>query len=309
MKFPNPITLKELAILINAQIVGNEEYEAIGINEIHIVENGEITFVDHPKYYDKALSSRASVVIINQKVDCPSGKHLLVCEDPFFAFITIGQKFRKSEKNENQIHQSAKIGAGTIIQPGAFVGNDVTIGDNCIIHSNVTIYDNCIIGNNVEIHANSVIGADAYYFQKKNGAYRKLKSCGRVVICDDVEIGALCAIDRGVTGDTTIGKGTKTDNHVQIGHDTIIGSNCLIGAHSAIAGVTKIEDDVILWAKVAVNKDLTIGKGAVILATSAVGKSLEGGKTYFGSPAVESRKKWKELAILNKLVENFQNKI
>jgi UDP-3-O-[3-hydroxymyristoyl] glucosamine N-acyltransferase len=120
-----------------------------------------------------------------------------------------------------------------------------------------------------------------------------------------VEIGALCTIDKGVSGDTFIGKGTKFDNHVQVGHDTVIGANCLIGAHTAIAGVTRIEDDVIVWAKVAINKDLVIGKGAVILATSAVDKSLAPGGTYFGIPAVEARTRWKELAILRRLPEIY----
>ena len=187
------------------------------------------------------------------------------------------------------------------------MGNHVKIGKNCIIHSNVSINDYTLIGDNVVIHANSVLGADAYYFQRKPEGYRKLESCGRVVIEDNVEIGALCSIDRGVSGDTTIGRGTKFDNHVQVGHDTQIGANCLIGAHTAIAGVTRIEDDVIIWAKVAVNKDLVIGKGAIILATSAIDKSLPGGITYFGSPAIEARKKWKELVMLRKLPEMYKN--
>jgi UDP-3-O-[3-hydroxymyristoyl] glucosamine N-acyltransferase len=186
-----------------------------------------------------------------------------------------------------------------------FIGNKAVIGKNCIIHSNVSVYDYTLIGDNVVVHANSVLGADAYYFQRKPEGYRKLESCGRVVIQDNVEIGALCSIDRGVSGDTVIGKGTKLDNHVQVGHDTKIGSNCLIGAHTAIAGVTCIEDDVIIWAKVAINKDLVIGKGAIILATSAIDKSLPGGITYFGSPAIEARKKWKELVMLRKLPELY----
>jgi UDP-3-O-[3-hydroxymyristoyl] glucosamine N-acyltransferase len=118
-----------------------------------------------------------------------------------------------------------------------------------------------------------------------------------------VEIGALTSIDKGVSGDTIIGKGTKIDNHVQIGHDIVVGKNVLIGSHTAIGGVTEIQDDVIIWAKVSINKDVVIGKGAVILALSGVDKSLEGGKTYWGAPAEEAHKKWKELALLRKLAE------
>jgi UDP-3-O-[3-hydroxymyristoyl] glucosamine N-acyltransferase len=199
------------------------------------------------------------------------------------------------------ISESATIGEGSIIQPGVFIGHKVKIGRNCVIHPNVTIYDHCIIGDEVIVHSGSVIGADAYYFQRRPEGYRKFESCGNVIIGNRVEVGALCSIDRGVTGNTVIGDGTKLDNHCQIGHDTSIGSNCLIGAFAAIAGVTRIEDDVILWGRVSVNKDLVIGKGAVILATSGVGKSLEGGKTYFGTPAEEARKKWREIAYLRNL--------
>ncbi len=307
MKFPSPISLEDIASYIGATYCGDASFPVSGMNEIHVVSLGDLTFVDHPKYYNKALSSKASVIIINDKLECPVGKALLFHDDPFAAYTSLVRRFKPFEHSDRTISSTAIIGEGTIVQPGAFIGNHVVIGKNCIIHSNVSIYDFTLIGNNVVIHANSVIGADAYYFQRKPHGYRKLESCGRVVVHDNVEIGALCAIDKGVSGDTIIGKGTKFDNHVQIGHDTQIGENCLIGSHTAIAGVARIEDDVILWAKVAVNKDVTIGKGAVILATSAIDKSLPGGITYFGSPAIEARKKWREMAIMRKLPEIYRN--
>ncbi len=305
MKLSSPLTLADIAVLIGATYQGDALFPVSGINEIHMVSDGDLTFVDHPKYYSKALSSKASTIIINQKVDCPIGKALLFHDDPFSAYTLLVRKMMPFIASSASISPSSSIGNGTVIQPGVFVGHHVVIGKNCIIHANVSIYDHTIIGDNVVIHANTVLGADAYYFQRKPEGYRKLESCGKVVIEDNVEIGALCSIDRGVSGDTLIGKGTKFDNHVQVGHDTQIGKNCLIGAHTAIAGVTQIEDDVLIWAKVAVNKDLVIGKGAVILATSAVDKSLPGGATYFGIPAIESRKKWKELVMLRKLPEIY----
>jgi UDP-3-O-[3-hydroxymyristoyl] glucosamine N-acyltransferase len=305
MKLSSSAELVKIANLIGAEYLGDPSFPITGINEIHMVEPGDVTFVDHPKYYNKALSSQASVVIINQKVDCPQGKALLLHTDPFAAYIALVKHFSPFTASTEAISSSAIIGEGTVIQPGVFIGNHVSIGKNCVIHANVAINDHTQVGDNVVIHANTVLGADAYYFQRKPDGYRKLESCGRVVIKDNVEIGALCSIDRGVSGDTVIGNGTKFDNHVQVGHDTYIGSNCLIGAHTAIAGVTRIEDDVIIWAKVAVNKDLVIGKGAVILATSAIDKSLPGGVTYFGSPAIEARKKWRELAILRKLPDIY----
>ena len=305
MKLPAPIALSEIAAFIGASFQGDANFSVTGMNEIHMVMPGDLTFVDHPKYYAKALSSKATTIIINQKVECPDGKALLFHDDPFAAYVSLVNKFMPFVASTSAISPNASIGEGTVIQPGAFVGNNVIIGRNCIIHSNVSIYDHTLIGDNVIIHANSVLGADAYYFQRKPEGYRKFESCGRVVISDNVEIGALCSIDRGVSGDTFVGKGTKFDNHVQVGHDTSIGANCLIGAHTAIAGVTRIEDDVLIWAKVAINKDLVIGKGAVILATSAVDKSLEGGVTYFGIPAVEARTRWKELVMLRKLPEIY----
>ncbi|GAB1403824.1 MAG: UDP-3-O-(3-hydroxymyristoyl)glucosamine N-acyltransferase [Lentimicrobiaceae bacterium] len=301
MKINPPLALATIASMIGAEYDGIADFKITGLNEIHMVEPGDITFVDHPKYYSKALNSKATTIIINQKVDCPEGKALIFHDDPFAAFNLLINKFRPFAPSASAISPSAIIGEGTTIQPNSFIGNHVVIGKNCIIHSNVSIYDHAHIGDNVIIHSGSVIGGDAYYFQRKPEGYRKFNTCGRVVIEDDVEIGALCAIDSGVTGDTFIGRGTKFDNHVQVGHDTTIGRNCLIGSHCAIAGVTRIEDDVILWGKVAINKDIVIGKGAVLLATSAVDKSLAGGKVYFGIPADEARKKWKELAALRRL--------
>ncbi|MBE0638217.1 MAG: UDP-3-O-(3-hydroxymyristoyl)glucosamine N-acyltransferase [Bacteroidales bacterium] len=304
MFFPQPLTLQQVAEFVNAQFKGDPTHVVIGINEIHMVEPGDLTFVDHPKYYNKALNSKATTIIINKDVDCPEGKGLVICDDPFAAYVSLVKKFRSFEPCYAQVSPSALIGEGTVIQPNSFVGNHVVIGKNCIIHSGVAIYDHCVIGDDVIIHSNSVLGADAYYFQRKPAGYRKLESCGRVVLGNRVEIGALCSIDRGVSGDTVIDDGTKMDNHCQVGHDTYIGKNCLIGAHAAIAGVTRIEDDVILWGRVSVNKDLVIGKGAVVLAMSGIDKSIEGdGRIYFGAPADDARRKWREMAALRQLPE------
>lgn len=307
MKFTPALRLEEVAQIIETEFSGDPGFIINGMNEIHMVEPGDLTFVDHPKYYTKALTSKATTIIINKKVDCPAGKALLFSDDPFQAYMKLVSKYCAFESSNQHISPTAKIGEGTIIQPGGFVGNNVVIGKNCIIHANVSIYDRCQIGDNVIIHANSVIGADAFYFQKKNNSYRKFESCGSVVIGNNVEIGALCSIDRGVSGNTIIDDGTKMDNHVQIGHDSYVGKNCLVGALSAIAGVARIEDDVVIWARVSINKDLVVGKGAVILATSGVDKSLEGGKTYYGSPVDEARKKWKELALVRRLPELFKS--
>lgn len=307
MDFNRTYTLEEICHFIGNEYIGNSNFPTKGINEIHSVRKGDITFVDHPKYYQKALSSSASVIIINSKnVENKDGKALIISDDPFKDYNKLVSIFRSFTPAVKNIAATAIVGEGSVIQPNCFVGEHVVIGKNCLIHSNVSIYDHTIIGDNVVVHSNSVLGADAYYFQKKDGLYRKMSSCGRVIVENDVEIGALCSIDKGVSSDTIIGAGTKLDNHVQIGHDSIIGKNCLLGSQVAIAGVSVIEDDVLIWAKVGINKDITIGKGSVILATSNVDKSLEGGKTYFGSPAIEARQRWKELAKLNNFLKEKQ---
>ena len=272
------------------------------MNEIHVVQHGDIVFVDHPKYYEKALQSKATIVLINKEVESPDGKALLISDDPFRDFNKLTEFFKPFQKATNLIAPSASIGENTIIQPGAFVGNNVIIGNNCCIHSNVTIYDDCIIGDNVTIHAGTVLGADAFYYKKRPNGFDKLKSAGRVVIEDNVDLGALCTIDRGVTADTTIKKGTKIDNQVHIGHDTIVGEKCLIASQTGIAGCVVIENEVTIWGQVGIISGITIGEKSVILAQSGISKSLEGGQSYFGSPAGEAREKYKEISAIKQLI-------
>jgi UDP-3-O-[3-hydroxymyristoyl] glucosamine N-acyltransferase len=307
MKFNQPISIKEIARQLGIAVTGNELGMATGLNEIHQVELGDITFVDHPKYYHKAIHSNASFIIINTDYECPAGKALLHSNDPFSDYVKLAKMFLPFEPASNAISSSATIGVGTVIQPNVFVGNGVSIGNNCIIHANVSLYDNCIIGHNVIIHSNTSVGSDAFYYKKRNTPhvhYDKLYSCGSVIIEDNVEIGANCTIDKGVSGNTTIGWGTKIDNQVHIGHDTVIGKNCLIAAQVGIAGCAKIEDGVTLWGQVGVNKDLVIGENVVVYAQSGVPKSLEANKTYFGSPVQEARQKMKELALIKNLTQS-----
>jgi UDP-3-O-[3-hydroxymyristoyl] glucosamine N-acyltransferase len=308
MKFNKSYKLYEITALLQAEYIGDPEFEITGINEIHRVEKGDITFVDHPKYYDKALQSNATTIIINKKVECPKGKALIISDDPFRDYNFIVKQNAPFLTSATMISSSAKIGINTVIQPGAFVGNNVTIGNNCIIHANVSIYDNTIIGNDVIIHSGTVIGADAFYYKRRPEGYDKMLSCGKVIIHNSVEIGANCTIDKGVSSDTIIGEGTKMDNLIQVAHDTVIGKNCLIASQVGIAGVVTIEDNVILWGQVGVQKDLTIGKGAIVLGQSGVGKSLEAGKVYFGSPVQEARTKMKELVYLKNISELYKNK-
>jgi UDP-3-O-[3-hydroxymyristoyl] glucosamine N-acyltransferase len=306
MKFPSPVKAQWMASLIGAKIIGDSDALISGINEIHRVEPGDLVFVDHPKYYNTCFKSAASFIIIDQEVEDSNGKTLLVCAQPFEAYLTIVNHFRPFVASQIAISTTAVIGEGTVIMPGAFVGNHVTIGKGCIIHPNVTIYDHTTIGNNVVIHAGASIGADAFYFNgKKNRSvwYKKMLSCGTVIIEDDVEVGANTCIDRGVTHNTIIGAGTKIDNLVQIAHDVAIGKNCILAAQVAIAGATTVGNGVLLWGQVGISKTLVIADNAQVLAQSGVGHNLEEGKSYWGSPASEASVKKRELVWLKRLPE------
>jgi UDP-3-O-[3-hydroxymyristoyl] glucosamine N-acyltransferase len=311
MRFEKSVPATWIAEFIGAKIIGNKEGKATGINEIHKVEKGDIVFVDHPKYYDTCIHSQATFIIINKEMSCPGGKTLFVVDDPFEAYLELVNHFRPFAPSMKQVSETSTIGEGTVLMPNAYIGNHVRIGRDCVIHPNVTILDHCIIGDHVIIQAGSVIGSDAFYYNKKTDRpvhYKKMSSCGRVIIEDFVEIGAGCTIDRGVSGDTVIGAGTKMDNMVHIGHDTEVGKNCLFAAQVGIAGATIIEDEVILWGQVGVSKTITIGKGAVLYAQSGTPASLKGGKNYFGSPAIEAKEKMKELVWIKRIPELW-NKI
>ena len=296
-------TLKEIAEIIRCRYVGADDFPVEGMNEIHVVTPGDIVFVDHPKYYDKALQSAATIVLINKEVECPAGKALLISDDPFSDFNTLTKHFRPFTAANLSISLSATIGEGTVVQPNCFIGHNVTIGKNCLLHANVIVYDNTVIGDNVIIHSGTILGADAFYYKKRPEGFDQLLSCGRVVIEDNVGIGALCTIDKGVTGDTTIGAGSKLDNQVHVGHDTIIGKKCLIAGQVGIAGCVVLEDEVTMWGQSGTTSGITIGTKAVIMGQSGVSKSLEGGKTYYGTPIDEAREKMKQFANLKKIPE------
>jgi UDP-3-O-[3-hydroxymyristoyl] glucosamine N-acyltransferase len=307
MKFPSPVSVEWIAELTGAETFGNVAAQATGINEIHRVENGDLCFVDHPKYYNKCLNSAADFIIINTKdVTIPNGKVLLVVREPFEAYLKIVNHFRPFVPSPTAISESATIGVGTVIMPNAFVGNNVSIGSDCVIHPNVTILDYTQIGNNVVIQAGTVIGSDAFYYNSRKDRevwYKRMQSCGNVVVEDNVEIGAGCTIDRGVTADTRIGSGTKMDNQVHIAHDVLIGKNCLFAAQVAIAGGTVLKDGVTLWGQVGISKTLTIGNNVTVLAQSGVGKDLEDGTVHWGSPSEDALTKKRELIWVKRIPE------
>ena len=319
MKLSQDLSLSQAADFLGCAYVGPAEFRISGINEIHRVEPGDLTFVDIEKYYRKALDSPATIILINKEVEPPAGKVLLISDDPFRDFNRLTEWLRPA--NSLEVEGKPRLGHGTKISLRATFGTDVSVGDrseigagavigshvrigaHCFIHPNVTIYDHSVIGDHVTINAGTVIGGEAFYFKTRPDRRDKMLSKGRVVIHDHVDIGSNCTIDRGVTADTTIGAWTKLDNLIQIGHDTIIGQRCLIASQVGVAGCVNIEDDVILWGQVGVVKDLTIGKGAVLMGKTGVMSSLEGGKTYLGMIASDIRSVLRETASIKKLPE------
>jgi UDP-3-O-[3-hydroxymyristoyl] glucosamine N-acyltransferase len=304
MNFDKPQAIQDIASKYNLRILGDPMAYAIGINEIHKVRPGDITFVDVEKYYSKSLNSAATYIIINKEVSPPPGKTLLLCENPFEVYNSIVWEHRPFHPLYEKLGENVSIGHDSIIDHGVHIGHNVIIGDHCYIQSRVYIGDYTVIGDHCEIQAGAIIGTDAFYYKKSEGRYLKWRSGGRVVIEDHVVIGAGCTVNKGVSGDTIIGEGTKMDCLIHIGHGAVIGKNCLIAAQVGIAGKTIIGDNCVIYGQAGIAQSLHIGNNVTIYAQSGVGKNLESGKTYFGSPADEAREKFRELATLRSLSKN-----
>ncbi|NNF34020.1 MAG: UDP-3-O-(3-hydroxymyristoyl)glucosamine N-acyltransferase [Saprospiraceae bacterium] len=301
MRFNKPIAVREIAKKYGLKILGNKDLVATGINEIHKVEHGDITFVDHEKYYKQSIYSDASIIIINKSVDIPEGKALLVTDQPFNVYNDIVNTLRPFQPLNGRPMTDQHIHKDVIIEPGAIIGDRVKIKAGTYIQAGAIIHSDVIIGERVMIQSGAIIGTDAFYFKKEEGRHHKWTSCGRVVIEDDVVIGAGCTLNKGVSGDTVIGEGTKMDSQVHVGHGAVLGKHCLVAAQVGIGGKTIIGDHVTIYGQVGIAHNLNIPDHVTILGKSGVTKDLEAGKTYFGYPAVEARERYKELATLRAL--------
>jgi len=295
MKFSKPIPIKMIAEKIGAEILGDSNLVVTGINEIHKAEKGDIIFVDVKKYFKASLDSAASIIILNEPTDCPKGKALLLCDKPFEAYNNLVKEYNPFRPLTANISESAQIHPSTIIEPNVVIGHDVKIGKNGYIQANTTIYSDTIIGDNVIIQSGTIIGTDAFYFKSHLDRYEKWHSGGRVIIEDDVQIGAGCTINKGVSGDTIIGQGSKLDCQVHLGHGVVIGRHCLLAGQVGIGGKTVIGDRVVLYGQVGIMQNLTIGDEIVVHAKSGIMKNLESGKVYFGYPAKEAKTMYREL--------------
>jgi UDP-3-O-[3-hydroxymyristoyl] glucosamine N-acyltransferase len=304
MKLKEPIRVAEIAALIDAKLIGDPDLLILHLNEIHKVCRGSLVMVADDRYLNQALYSSAAAVILREEVEQPlQNKALLIVEDPFAAYNYLAKHFAPFRPLSIQIHPSAKIGANTVLEPGVVLGEEVEIGEDCLIRANVVILDRVKIGNRVTIHPNTTVGSAGFYFHKeaKQEAYQRWHPIGDVFIEDDVEIGAGCTIDRGISGITRIGQGTKIDNQVHVGHGVVIGKHCLIAAQVGIAGKVTIQDYVVIFGQVGISKEVVIGENAILLSQTGVSKSIPGDMQYFGTPAVEARTSFRELAALRRL--------
>lgn len=301
MKFPDPLQAADVARLIGARLVGDPSTLLTGINEFHKVEPGDITFADNEKYFARSVLTAASAIILPREIEAPPGKVLLICEKPFDAYDSIVRRYRPFQPLSAQISESALIHPSAIVEPGVTIGHHVTIGAHSYIQAGTYIGSYTHIGQRVVVQAGAIIGTDAFYFHRSENGYRKWTSGGRVIIEDDVQIGAGSTINKGVSGDTIIGAGTKIDCQVHVGHGAVIGRNCLIAGQCGIGGKAIIEDEVVLYGQVGVAPRVRIGKGAVVSAKSGVSKDLPAGKAYFGIPAEEIHLKQRQLAALRNL--------
>lgn len=309
--------LKEIRDLLNGRLEGNPEIEIHSVNGIEEAREGEITFLSHKKYLTVLTDSKCSAVIAPLGITTGTEKAVIFVENPYLAFAKLLEIFHPRKKEIPGISprsvisetailgqgvtihplayvgEGAKIGDHSVLYPGAFIGENVTIGCHCTIYPNTSIYADTVIGNQVIIHAGAVIGSDGFgYVPDPQGKRHKIPQVGKVVIEDDVEIGANTCIDRATMGETRILRGVKLDNMVQIAHNCVVGQDSVMAAQVGISGSCKIGDRAMLGGQVGVADHVEIGNDVIIIAQSGVPSDLEEKKIYAGSPTMD-RNTWR----------------
>jgi len=320
------ITLGKLADYLQADLVGEKDLEITGVGGIEDVSPGQITFVEDPKWLPQAEKAPASAIIVPQEITSCS-KPILRTPHPRLAFAQALALFFPPAKPEPGIHPTSIVGSdlqageglsvgpysvigngvilgkGVVIHPLVSIGDGVKIGDDTLIYPRVTICYRVEIGDRVIIHAGAVIGSDGFGYTPVENKHHKIPQVGTVVVGDDVEIGANTTIDRATTGATTIGRGTKIDNLVQIAHNVTIGEDCIIVAQVGISGSTRIGDRAVLAGQAGLIDHITIGEGAVIGAQAGVIGDIPPGIMASGYPARPHREQMKLEAALRKVPE------
>jgi UDP-3-O-[3-hydroxymyristoyl] glucosamine N-acyltransferase len=337
-------TLKELTAIVGGEIVGDPLVLIKGVAPLEEAEEGDITFFANSKLSQFLHKTKASAVIVDSKTP-GNGKPLIRIDNPYAAFSKIMELWVQNKSYCLGIHPTAvlgeqvklgenvsigtyaviddrvEIGDGTIIRPHTCIGENSKIGKNCHIYPQVTIAEKVELGDNVVIHSGTIIGSDGFGFIGENGTYRKIPQIGKVIIGNNVQIGANVTIDRGTFGKTWIKDGTKIDNLVQIAHNVEIGKNCIIVGQVGICGSVKIGDGVILAGQVGIVDHLSIGDGAKVAAKSVVTKSIPAGKFVSGYPARDHNEErrikasvarlpslYKKVQELSKRLEKYEKK-
>lgn len=301
-----------LAEILDSKVLNESDNNIIIHNVASLDEasEGDITFLQNVKYLENFKKTKATACILSQKhvEKAPEGLALLVTDDPYYVYAKIAEKFYHknnlffSVSEFSNVDSTATIGSLTVVQPGTYIGPGCIIGKNCVIHPNVTIM-NSIIGDDVIIHSGARIGQDGFGYAFHNGAHHKVPQLGRVIIENNVEIGANTTIDRGAGPDTIIGEGTKIDNLVQIGHNCKIGKHCIIVSQSGVSGSTEIGDYTVIAGQAGIAGHLKIGKKVQIAAKAGVMRDIEDGGIVGGYPAVPIKEWHRHSIIMKRLIE------
>ena len=319
--------VQELAEIVSGRVVGDGGTRIERIADLDQAREGEIAYIDNEKMYAAAMESKASCLIVRDGVEFPD-RTLIVVANPKLAFALAGAALHPAVRREPTIHPTAvvaetadialtayvgpnvwvgehtHVGAYTRLEAGVVLGANVTVGDDCVLHPNVVLYDGVSIGTRVILHAGVCLGADGFGYVRHDLGYQKFPQVGTVVIEDDVEIGAHSCVDRAALGRTRIGRGTKLDNMVHVGHNCDIGERVVIAAQTGISGSVVIEDDAVIGGQVGFGDHTRVLKGAVIGSKAGIlpGKIVRPG-VWWGIP-VQPLDQYKRMnAHMNRLPE------
>ena len=309
--------LDKIARYLGGELSGPGDIEIVAPAKIEQAQRNEITFLANKKYKNFVKSTQAGAIILAEKIDGLQIPAIIV-EDAYVAFVQVLSLFQppmheyiKGVSPLAFVDQSATvhhtvsiapfvyigphvhIGENTVLYPGVVLLENVRVGKDCVLYPNVSVREKCLIGNRVILHNGCAVGSDGFGFAPRKQDYVKIPQMGKVIIEDDVEIGANCTIDRATIGETIIGQGTKLDNLVQVAHNVIIGKNTVIASQSGISGSTVLEDHVTIGGQVGVVGHIKIHKNAVLAAQSGVTKNVQEGAVLWGTPAgpINERKK------------------
>jgi len=305
---PGPLTLGEIASRLGGRVAGNAQTLIRQVGTLERAGADEITFFANPRYRSQLERSRAGAVIVAPEAEALTERPRLVADNPYALFARVSQLFNPVLSQAPGVHPSAvvapgvKLGARVSVGPKCVVGEGVTIGDDTCLYPGVVVYPRCVLGARVILHSGVVIGADGFGIAPEDGRWVKIPQIGRVVIGDDVEVGAHTTIDRGAIDDTVLEEGVKLDNHIQVGHNVRIGAHTAIAACVGIAGSATIGRHCMIYGSAQINGHISIADHVTISACTAVSSSIAKPGTYSGLYPYDEHGAWvKNAAVLRQL--------